>query len=153
MNKYELGVVLRADLEEDAFQAEMSRVKGLIERFDGTIDKVDEWGRRKLAYPIQKLTEGMYTFITFTSPTSAPREIEDRLRIMESVLRFLIINKDGIDTTVSAPAKESAVAEEAPIAEPAPVSEEPAAEEAEEETEEVPEVETPEEPVADSVDE
>jgi len=138
MNKYELGVVVRADLEDETFQAEMTRVKGLIERFDGTIDKVDEWGRRKLAYPIKKLTEGMYTFITFTSPTSAPREIENRLRIMENVLRFLIVSKDEVDTPAPAkepvaeepaPAAEPVVAEEPVAVEPAAVAEEPAAEE------------------------
>ena len=108
MNKYELGVVLRADLEEENFQAEMARVKGLIERFDGNIDKVDEWGRRKLAYPIQKLTEGMFTFITFTSPAGTPREVESRLRLMENVLRFLIVRKDEIEAT-AAPAQEKPV--------------------------------------------
>jgi len=148
MNKYELGVVLRADLEEENFNAEMTRVKGLIERFDGTIDKVDEWGRRKLAYPIQKLTEGMYTFITFSSPAGTPREVESRLRLMENVLRFLVIRKD--ENEVVAPAKEApasvevetpvepvvaaqevveapVVAEEAVAVEPA-ATEEPAAE-------------------------
>ena len=125
MNKYELGVVLRADLEEETFQAEMSRVKGLIERFEGTIDKVDEWGRRKLAYPIMKLTEGMYTFITFTSPAEAPREIENRLRLMENVLRFLTVRKDEVEAAAT-------------------VSEKPAeAEPVKEEAESVPEVEAP----------
>jgi len=113
MNKYELGVVVRADLEDENFQQEMTRVKGLIERFDGTIDKVDEWGRRKLAYPIQKLTEGMYTFITFTSPAGTPREVESRLRLMESVLRFLIVRKDETEAVVSTPAQEAPVAAEA----------------------------------------
>ena len=119
MNKYELGVVVRADLEDENFQQEMTRVKGLIERFDGTIDKVDEWGRRKLAYPIQKLTEGMYTFITFTSPAGTPREVESRLRLMESVLRFLIVRKDETEAVVSTPAQETPVAAEAEVQEEA----------------------------------
>ena len=109
MNKYELGVVVRADLEEDTFQAEMTRVKDLIARFDGTIDKVDEWGRRKLAYPIMKLTEGMYTFITFTSPAGAPREIENRLRLMENVLRFLTVRKDENEVVTPATPPEKTV--------------------------------------------
>jgi len=116
MNKYELGVVVRADLEDETFQAEMTRVKGLIERFDGTIDKVDEWGRRKLAYPIMKLTEGMYTFITFTSPAGTPREVESRLRLMESVLRFLIVRKDEVET--AAVAQEKPARAEAPVETP-----------------------------------
>jgi len=123
MNKYELGVVVRADLEDESFQAEMTRVKGFIERFEGTIDKVDEWGRRKLAYPIKKLTEGVYTFITFTSPAGAPREIEDRLRLMENVLRFLVIRQDEVEAPAQAMAtepepvseSESVPVEEAPV--------------------------------------
>jgi small subunit ribosomal protein S6 len=91
MNKYELGVIVRFGLEDETFQSEMERVKTLITRFGGEIDKVDEWGRRKLAYPIEKQQEGVYTFITFTSESSAPAEIENRLRLQENVLRFLII--------------------------------------------------------------
>ena len=139
MNKYELGVVVRADLEDESFQAEMNRVKGLIERFEGTIDKVDEWGRRKLAYPINKLTEGVYTFITFTSPAGAPREIEDRLRIMESVLRFLVIRKDELEGIAPAQISEKPAAE--------PVQEEPEVVEAVEAPEAT---EAPEEPAAES---
>jgi len=135
MNKYELGIIIRADLEEEAFQAEMTRVKGLIERFEGTIDNVNDWGRRKLAYPITKLTEGMYAFITFTSEASAPREIEARLRLMENVLRFLVIRKDEMD----APGQPEPVASK-PVEEPA---EEPVAEA---EVVEAEVVEAPEEP-------
>ena len=91
-NKYELGVIVRADLDEEALQAEMDRVKGLLDRFGATIEKEDKWGRRKLAYPIAKHPEGVYTFITYTAPSSTPREVESRLRLMENVLRFLTIN-------------------------------------------------------------
>jgi small subunit ribosomal protein S6 len=94
MNKYELGVIIRADLEEEAYRAEMERVKGFIDRFGGTIEKIDDWGRRKLAYPIKKLTEGMYTFITYSSEGGTPKEVEARLRLQENVLRFLTICKD-----------------------------------------------------------
>ena len=118
MNKYELGIVIRADLEEQAFQAEMTRVKDLIERFEGTIDKIDEWGRRKLAYPIKKLTEGVYTFVTFTAPAGSPREVENRLRLMENVLRFLIVRKEDFEAPAAVqPVADSVVAEE-PAAEP-----------------------------------
>jgi small subunit ribosomal protein S6 len=94
MNKYELGVIIKPGLEDDAFQAEMERVQTLVTRFEGTIEKVDEWGRRRLAYPIEKHTDGVYTFITFAAKSGAPAEIEGRLRIMENVLRFLIIRLD-----------------------------------------------------------
>ena len=151
MNKYELGIVVRADLDDESFQAEMTRVKGLIERFEGTIEKVDEWGRRKLAYPINKLTEGVYTFITFSSPANAPRDIEDRLRIMENVLRFLIIRKDEADVTVSPPVQEKPAE---PVAEPAESVAAEAVEttEAVETAEEAPVAEAPEEPASENVD-
>jgi small subunit ribosomal protein S6 len=119
MEKYEMGVILRADMEEDNFRAEMEKVKNLIDRFGGTIEKVDEWGRRKLAYPIQKLTEGMYTFITYTSKGETPREVENRLNLQESVLRYLTINRTDDEAQLAvAPAKAQAKPAEAePVAE------------------------------------
>ena len=94
MNKYELGVIIRADLDEEVYRGELDRVKGFVDRFGGSIEKIDDWGRRKLAYPIQKLTEGMYTFITYSSEGATPKEVESRLRLMENVLRFLTVRKD-----------------------------------------------------------
>jgi len=94
MNQYELGVIISTRIDEDAQKAELDRVQALIERFGGTIDKVDSWGRRKLAYPIEKQSDGVYTFITFSSEAGAPAEIESRIRIMEGVLRFLFIRLD-----------------------------------------------------------
>jgi len=94
MNQYELGVIISAKLEEDAQKAEFDRVQELIIRFGGTIDKVDNWGRRKLSYPIQKQHDGVYSFITFSSESGTPAEIESRLSILENVLRFLIIRID-----------------------------------------------------------
>jgi len=126
MNKYELGVVIRADLDEDVFRAEMERVKGFIDRFGGTIEKIDDWGRRKLAYPIHKLTEGMYSFITYSSEGNTPKEVESRLRLQENVLRFLTIRRDENEQLATKPAAE-------PIEQPA---EEPAAEIVEEPVEE-----------------
>jgi len=127
MNKYEMGVILRADLEEEVFQAEMERVKGLIDRFGGVIDKVDEPGRRKLAYPIQKLTEGMYAFITYQSESSTPAQVEDRLKLMENVLRFLTIRKDEKENETEDVKPEEVKAEE--VATEEVVTEEVAAEE------------------------
>ena len=95
MNKYEMGVIFKPTLEEDELSAELERVRELITRFGGTIDKVDEWGRRRLAYEIDKLTEGVYYFITFSSEGSVPAEIESRIRIYESVIRYLIVRLDA----------------------------------------------------------
>jgi len=114
MNKYELGVIIRADLDEEVFRAEMERVKGFVDRFGGTIEKIDDWGKRRLAYPIQKQNDGFYTFITYTSESSTPQEIESRLRLQENVLRFLTTRKDENETSAigAAAAAESETAAE-----------------------------------------
>ncbi|MDR0272284.1 MAG: 30S ribosomal protein S6 [Clostridiales bacterium] len=116
MNRYELGVVVRADLEEEVYRAEMERVKGFIDRFGGTIEKIDDWGRRKLAYPITKLTEGMYTFITYSSEGGTPKEVEARLRLQENVLRFITIRKDETEALAKAEPSKPAEAEKEPVA-------------------------------------
>ncbi|MBZ4669641.1 MAG: ribosomal protein [Defluviitaleaceae bacterium] len=90
MNKYELAVVFAPSLEEEAKNAALEKVQGYITRFGGTVEKVDEWGKRKLAYEISKFNEGLYYFITFTADATAPAEIESRVRIMDSVIRYLI---------------------------------------------------------------
>ena len=95
MNKYEMGVIFKPTLEEEGLKAELERVQELIARFGGTIEKVDEWGRRRLAYEIDKLTEGFYYFFTFTSENSTPAEIESRIRIYENVIRYLIIRLEA----------------------------------------------------------
>ena len=91
MNKYELGVIIKPGLEDEAYRSELEKIQGLVTRFNGTIDKVDEWGRRRLAYPIKKITEGYYTFITYAAESNTPIEIESRIRIMENVMRFMTI--------------------------------------------------------------
>ncbi|MDR1641673.1 MAG: 30S ribosomal protein S6 [Clostridiales bacterium] len=94
MNKYELGVIFRPSLEEDALKTELEKVQELITRFGGTIEKVDSWGKRRLAYEIQKLTEGFYYFITFESQGGVPAEIEQRIRIFDNVIRYLVIRQE-----------------------------------------------------------
>lgn len=95
MNKYELTVIFKPNLGEEVLKAEFEKVTGLISRFDGTVEKVDEIGKRRLAYEIQKVNEGIYYYVTFTSPAGTPAELESRLRITESLLRYLIIRVDA----------------------------------------------------------
>lgn len=95
MKTYELALVLNGKLEEETKVAALEKVKGYVERFGGKIVNVDDWGKKKLAYEIQKMREGFYYFITFESATDAPAEIEKRVRIMETVLRYLIVNKEA----------------------------------------------------------
>ena len=94
MNKYELALVLNAKLEDDARTAELEKVKELIARFGGTITNVDEWGKKRLAYEIQKMREGFYYFIQFEAEATCPAELEARLRIEEAVIRYLCVRQD-----------------------------------------------------------
>ncbi|MBD5552276.1 MAG: 30S ribosomal protein S6 [Lachnospiraceae bacterium] len=94
MTKYELAVVVSAKLEEEDRANVVEKVKALIERFGGQITNVDDWGKKRLAYEIQKMKEGYYYFIQFDAETSAPAEIESRMRIMDGVIRYLCVKQD-----------------------------------------------------------
>lgn len=94
MNKYELAVVVPARIEDEERTAVVDSCKALIERFGGAITEVDEWGKKRLAYEVQKMKEGFYYFIRFDAESTAPIEIENRVRIMESVVRYLIVRQD-----------------------------------------------------------
>lgn len=94
MNKYELAVVVSAKIEDEERTATIDKVKAYVERFGGQISNVDEWGKKRLAYEIQKMHEGFYYFIQFEAEATAPAEIESRIRIMDNVLRFLCVRQD-----------------------------------------------------------
>ena len=129
MNKYELAVVISAKIDDEARADVLERAKALITRFGGQIGEIEEWGKRKLAYEIQKQTEAYYYFINFEAETHTPAEIEGRMRIMENVLRYLVVRKDENDTFVVTPEKTSAPADEV-VTEEAPAEAATAAEEA-----------------------
>ena len=95
MTKYELCFVVNAKIEDEERANAVAKVKALIERFGGAIANVDEWGKKKLAYEIQKMKEGYYYFIQFEAETSAPKEIESRIRIMDNVIRYLIVKQEA----------------------------------------------------------
>lgn len=94
MNKYELAVVVSAKIEDEERAAVVDKCKALIERFGGTITNVDDWGKKRLTYEIQKMKEGFYYFIQFEAESSAPAEIESRIRIMDNVLRYLVVKNE-----------------------------------------------------------
>lgn len=95
MNKYELVVVLNGNLEDDDRSAAMERVQGYITRFGGNVTNVDDWGKKRLAYEIQKMNEAFYYVVTFEAPLEAPAQIEENIRIMEQVIRFLIVKQEA----------------------------------------------------------
>ena len=95
MSKYELALVVNAKIEDDARTEVIEKIKAMLEGFGATITNVDEWGKKKLAYEIQKMKEGYYYFIQFDASTEVPAEAEPRLRIMEPVMRFLCVKQDA----------------------------------------------------------
>ncbi len=95
MNKYELAVVVNAKLEEEERAATIEKVKEYITRFGGTVTNVDDWGKKKLAYEIQKMKEAFYYFIQFESDADCPNEVEQNVRIMENVIRYLCVRQEA----------------------------------------------------------
>lgn len=95
MNKYELALVVNAKIEDDARAATVEKAKELVTRFGGNITNVDEWGKKKLAYEIQKMREGFYYFIQFDAQADVPAEIESRIRIMDNVIRYLCVRQEA----------------------------------------------------------
>lgn len=117
MKKYELALVVSAKLEDDARAEIVERAKGYVTRYEGVISQVEEWGKRRLAYEIAHQREGYYYFIHFEAEPAAPAEIESHVRIMDGVLRFLIVLQEGDDVIIPAP--EAAPEEEIPAVEEA----------------------------------
>lgn len=94
MSKYELALVVSAKLEDDERNATVEKVKGYIERFGGTITNVDDWGKKRMAYEVKKMREAFYYFIQFDAEKTAPREIENKVRLLENVVRYLVVKQD-----------------------------------------------------------
>jgi len=95
MNKYELALVVSAKLDDETRAAVVEKAKNYITRYEGTIGEVEEWGKKRLAYEIQRERDGFYYFIPFEAAPTAPAEIERHIRIMDNVLRYLIVRKDA----------------------------------------------------------
>ena len=95
MNKYELAVVLTTKIEDEERAASIEKIKEVIARFGGVVTNVDEWGKKRLAYEIQKAKEAFYYFIKFESENSdCSNEVEAHIRIMEPVVRYLCVKQD-----------------------------------------------------------
>ena len=95
MNKYELALVVNAKIEDDERAAAVEKAKELIARFGGTVTEVEDAGKKRLAYEIQKMREGFYYFIQFDAEANVPGELEQVVRIMDNVLRFLCIRREA----------------------------------------------------------
>ena len=94
MNKYEVAIVISSLLGEEERAAVLDQAKGYIERHGGNITEVADWGKRKLAYEIQKQAEGYFYFVKVDAEPNMSVELEKELRIMENLLRYLIVRVD-----------------------------------------------------------
>ena len=91
---YELALVLNGKLEDDARAEALEKVQNYITRFGGSIVNVDDWGKKRFAYDINKQKEGFYYFIKFQSEdNNCPNELEANVRILESVVRYLVVKQ------------------------------------------------------------
>ena len=93
MRTYEVMFVIDPALEDAKKDATVESVQSIIAA-DGEVGKVDVWGMRKLAYPIDKKEEGYYAVVEFQGNPTLPKELDRRLKISDNVIRHIIINKD-----------------------------------------------------------
>ena len=95
MSKYELAMVVNAKIEDEAREAVVEKAKGYVARYGGTVTEVEEWGKKRLAYEVQKMREGFYYFIQFEADATCPAEVERHVRIMDNVMRYLVVKKEA----------------------------------------------------------
>lgn len=95
MNKYELALIVSAKIEDDARTEAVEKAKDLIAKFGGNVTNVEDAGKKRLAYEIQKMKEGFYYFIQFDAESDVPAQVEAQVRIMEPVIRYLCVRQDA----------------------------------------------------------
>ena len=95
MSKYELALVVNAKIEDEAREAVVGKAKSYVARYGGTVTEVEEWGKKRLAYEVQKMREGFYYFIQFEADATCPAEVERHVRIMDNVMRYLVVKKEA----------------------------------------------------------
>lgn len=128
MRDYELVVVLSPTIGDEGYPVTIERINGVIQSNGGEIKNVDQWGRRRLAYPIRRNLEGFYAVTQFSAEPTAIRPLEANLDLAEDVLRHLVIKVEYVKpyekkkkkTAVGAPAVIAPTA--APISAPAPAA-------------------------------
>ncbi|MEX0913919.1 MAG: 30S ribosomal protein S6 [Demequina sp.] len=95
MRQYEMMVILDPEVDERTVQPSLEKYLGVITNDKGTVDNVDVWGRRRLAYPIKKKSDGIYVVINFTSESTTAKELERQLSFNETILRTKLIRPDA----------------------------------------------------------
>ncbi len=99
--EYETIYILKPDLTEDAIAGVSEKVEGIVKQFEGVVLERDDWGKRKLAYPISRNSRGHYVRVHYVGPGGLVAELERQLRYDDSLLRFLTV-KLGFDVDVEA---------------------------------------------------
>ena len=94
MKAYELLYIVKPTLDDEAREAVLNSIKDIITETNGEVGEVDIGGSRKLAYPIQKFREGVYTLVNFKADVEFPKELDRRLKISEDVIRHVIVAQD-----------------------------------------------------------
>jgi small subunit ribosomal protein S6 len=95
MRRYELMVILDPDLEEKTITPSLEQFLGVIRQDGGTVEKVDVWGRRRLAFEIDKKVEGIYAVLDVTAEPASVKELDRQLNLNESVLRTKVLRADA----------------------------------------------------------
>lgn len=124
MRIYEELFIIKPDTPEEGIDAYLEQLKELITKGDGTIDKVEKWGVRKLAYRVEKRNEGFYVLLQFTAGPAVVKEVERRMRVTDLVLKFITVR---IDEKLKKIEKRKKIREKRAKRRPAPVMAVPAA--------------------------
>ena len=119
MNLYETIFIVNSELDEESNRAVIDKFKTMIESA-GRLEALEEWGKRRLAYPIKDMTDGYYVLAKYRAPAEFPRELERVLKITDDILKFLIIRKEEKPSAMRAQesAVESVEVSEEPVVEP-----------------------------------
>ncbi|MBN1582016.1 MAG: 30S ribosomal protein S6 [Anaerolineae bacterium] len=94
MNQYEVALIIRPDVEQEGQDAVIERLSEILTTDGGQVENVEAWGRRRLAYPINKVQEGFYYFIQGQFATSVLPELDRSIKLSESILRHMVIRMD-----------------------------------------------------------
>lgn len=95
MNKYESLYIITPELDEEATKAVVEKFADIVKKNGGEVEKVDEWGKRRLAYPIDYKTEGYYVLVHFAAASELPRELERNFKNDESILRYMVVRQEA----------------------------------------------------------
>jgi len=93
--EYEVAVIIQPDLADDDMAAQIELIKGWIENQNGTVENIDQPGRKRMTYEIKGQRDGYYIYFQTKLPTDAPPAIEQNLRISEPILRYMIVRTDS----------------------------------------------------------